>query len=176
MTQRLEDAKVQTLCAVVLCLALAPLGVAAQGGGQLQRLERAAALVREGRVDEAERQLAAVLKAEPKEAGALSLLGTIRAQQGRLDEAETLFRRAVESSVPSPPSTRMKSASTCDKSRFGSVSSPAIRARADSHGRSSSSAAATCGLSGLATMKTDFMFGRFYGLCAKHARLLGGCT
>lgn len=58
-------------------------------------VERAAALVREGRVEEAERQLAAVLQSTPNEAGALNLLGTIRAQQGRLDEAETFFTRAA---------------------------------------------------------------------------------
>src|SRR5918998_1262116 len=67
-------------------------GVAAQG---VSPVEQAAALVRAGRVEEAERQLAAVLKGAPNEACALNLLGTIRAQQGRLDEAEALFTRAA---------------------------------------------------------------------------------
>ena len=78
--------------AVCLLLLLGPPGVAAQGVSQV---ERAAALVRAGKVEEAERQLAAVLKGTPNEAGALNLLGTIRAQQGRLDEAEALFTRAA---------------------------------------------------------------------------------
>ena len=73
-------------------LLLGAVCVAAQGAGPV---ERAAALVREGKVEEAERQLAAVLKGAPNEAGALNLLGTIRAQQGKLDEAAMLFTRAA---------------------------------------------------------------------------------
>jgi tetratricopeptide (TPR) repeat protein len=73
------------------------LGLLLLAQGQVGTLERAAALVREGRVAEAEQQLTAVLKAAPEEAGALNLLGTIRAQQGRLDEAESLFARAIRS-------------------------------------------------------------------------------
>jgi Flp pilus assembly protein TadD len=80
---------------LLLLLLLGPQGVAAQGSGLTGRVEAAAALVREGKVAEAERQLAAVLKGAPNEAGALNLLGTIRAQQGRLDEAEALFTRAA---------------------------------------------------------------------------------
>lgn len=70
-------------------------GASAQGDGLVARVERAAGLIREGKVAEAERQLASVLKAAPNEAGALNLLGTIRAQQGKLDEAEALFTRAA---------------------------------------------------------------------------------
>jgi Flp pilus assembly protein TadD len=73
---------------LLLCAA----SVAAQGAGPV---ERAAGLLRAGKVEEAERQLAAVLEGAPNEAGALNLLGTIRAQQGRLEEAEALFRRAA---------------------------------------------------------------------------------
>lgn len=64
---------------------------------QTARLERAAALIRENRLAEAERQLSAILSAAPNEATALNLLGTIRAEQGKLDEAEALFLRAVRS-------------------------------------------------------------------------------
>jgi tetratricopeptide (TPR) repeat protein len=60
-----------------------------------KQLERAAALISENRVEEAEQQLSAILKATPNDALALNLLGTIRAKQRRLDEAETLFSRAL---------------------------------------------------------------------------------
>src|SRR5215207_4128357 len=83
------------LMTAVFLLTLGGAGVAAQGGGPAAQVERAAGLVREGKIEEAERQLAAALKGAPNEAGALNLLGTIRAQQGKLDEAETLFTRAA---------------------------------------------------------------------------------
>ncbi|HZG54102.1 MAG TPA: tetratricopeptide repeat protein [Pyrinomonadaceae bacterium] len=88
--------------AILLMLAGAQSGsrpVAAQQGANdlLKRLEGAAALVRNNRIAEAEREIAFVLKIAPGEAGALNLLGTIRAQQGKLEEAESLFLRAVSS-------------------------------------------------------------------------------
>lgn len=84
-----------SLIMAVLLLLLAAQGVAAQGDGPSSRVERVAGLLRDGKIEEAERQLAAILKAAPNEAGALNLLGTIRAQQGKLDEAESLFARAA---------------------------------------------------------------------------------
>lgn len=84
-----------SLIAAVFLLTLCPPCVAAQSDGPVARVEMAAGLLREGKVEEAERQLTAVLKAAPNEAGALNLLGTIRAQQGKLDEAESLFTRAA---------------------------------------------------------------------------------
>ena len=59
------------------------------------RLERVATLIRENKTAEAERQLTLLLKQKPNEPVALNLLGTIRAKQNRLPEAETLFIRAV---------------------------------------------------------------------------------
>lgn len=80
----------------ILFLVLGPASAArAQGDTPRARVEQAAGLIRAGKVAEAERELAAVLRAAPEEAGALNLLGTIRAQQGRLDEAEALFTRAA---------------------------------------------------------------------------------
>jgi tetratricopeptide (TPR) repeat protein len=67
----------------------------AQGNTSAERLERAAALISSNRIEEAEQQLNSVLKAQPNDALAVNLLGTIRAKQGRLDEAETLFSRAI---------------------------------------------------------------------------------
>lgn len=78
----------------VLCV---PSLASAQSTNAVKQLERAASLVRDKRIAEAEQIITSVLKTTPKEAGALSLLGTIRAQQGNLDEAERLFLRAVES-------------------------------------------------------------------------------
>ena len=59
------------------------------------RLERIATLIRENKTTEAERQLATLLRTKPNEPVALNLMGTIRAKQGRLNEAETLFVRAT---------------------------------------------------------------------------------
>jgi len=70
---------------------------AAQTNSIQDRLEKAATLIRENRISEAEQQLNSVLKIAPNEAAALNLLGTVRAQQGKLNEAETLLTRAVRS-------------------------------------------------------------------------------
>ena len=59
------------------------------------RLERVATLIRENKTIEAERQLAILLRSKPNDPVALNLMGTIRAKQGRLNEAEILFVRAV---------------------------------------------------------------------------------
>ena len=61
----------------------------------VKRLEHVAKLVSANQTVEAERELAGVLKIAPNEPAALNLLGTIRARQGRLREAELLFSRAV---------------------------------------------------------------------------------
>ena len=44
---------------------------------------------------EAEQQLTSILKVSPGEVRALNLLGTVRGSQGRLDEAEELFAKAI---------------------------------------------------------------------------------
>jgi Flp pilus assembly protein TadD len=69
--------------------------VAAQENNHGAQIERAAALITVNRISEAERQLDSVLKISPDDALALNLLGTVRAQQGRLDEAEALFTHAL---------------------------------------------------------------------------------
>ena len=76
----------------LLFLACACLPVFAQ---DLARLERVATLIRENKTVEAERQLNLILRAKSNEPVALNLLGTIRAKQNRLADAETLFLRAV---------------------------------------------------------------------------------
>jgi tetratricopeptide (TPR) repeat protein len=75
-------------------------GSAQRRGGSSNRaeqLERAASLIASERLAEAEQGLNQILKVTPEEATALNLLGAIRAKQGKLDEAETLFARAVRS-------------------------------------------------------------------------------
>jgi len=63
---------------------------------QTARLQRAAALITAQDFKGAEAELDAILKAAPQEARALNLLGVVRAQQNRNDEAEELFRRALK--------------------------------------------------------------------------------
>lgn len=70
---------------------------AAQSSNFEKRLADAATFIRKKRIAEAEQQLAHILKVAPNEALALNLLGTIRAQQGRLDEGERLFLHALRS-------------------------------------------------------------------------------
>jgi Flp pilus assembly protein TadD len=60
-----------------------------------QQLERVAALISGNQLVEAERQLNQVLKIAPNDATALNLFGTIRAKQGKLQEAEGFFLRAI---------------------------------------------------------------------------------
>lgn len=83
-----------TLTIIALAVALVAASPARAQGGESD-LERAAALISGNRLAEAEQQLNSILKARPNDALALNLFGTVRAQQGRLEEAETLFTRAV---------------------------------------------------------------------------------
>src|SRR5437588_1316593 len=70
--------------------------VPAQTNNLQTRLENAATLIRENRIAEAEQQLNSILRTAPDETAAINLLGAIRAQQGKLDEAETLLTRAAK--------------------------------------------------------------------------------
>ena len=58
-------------------------------------LTAVASLIRQSKLDDADRQLQAILQKQPNNAKALTLLGTLRRQQGNWPEAETQFRRAV---------------------------------------------------------------------------------
>lgn len=72
-------------------------GAAAQVDNLLKQLEHAAALIADNRTADAEKELSSILKVAPNEPAALNLLGSIRAKQGRLREAEQFFLRAVRS-------------------------------------------------------------------------------
>jgi tetratricopeptide (TPR) repeat protein len=80
---------------MIVAVLAASSSVFAQSEKLLKQLEQAAALIAANRTDEAEKELSAILRVAPKEPAALNLLGTIRAKQGRLREAEVLFLRAV---------------------------------------------------------------------------------
>ena len=77
----------------LLCLFAAPLR--AQSADVMQAFEQMAALIRDNRLAEAEKELTRVLRVSPDLPVALNLMGSLRAKQGRLVEAETLFLRAV---------------------------------------------------------------------------------
>lgn len=79
----------------LLLLLLTALSAAAQSPAVTKRLEQAASLIGEQKLAEAERQLNGILKERPAEAQAVNLLGTVRASQGRLGEALSLFSRAI---------------------------------------------------------------------------------
>ena len=91
--------RMSVLCGTMLVLLLlflpAPF-VTAQTNNIQARLEKAATLIRESRIAEAEQQLNSILRMAPNDAAALNLLGTVRAQQGRLNEAESVLTRAAK--------------------------------------------------------------------------------
>jgi tetratricopeptide (TPR) repeat protein len=60
-------------------------------------LQRAAALMQKGRMEDAEKVLSAFLKSKPRDANALNMLGIIRGEQDRIEEAEKLFKDALKS-------------------------------------------------------------------------------
>ena len=86
-----------TIIFALLCILLTPANAAAQEKNRAAQMEHAAGLIAANQLAEAEQQLREVLKLAPNEATALNLLGAIRAKQGKLDEAEALFSRAVRS-------------------------------------------------------------------------------
>jgi len=78
----------------ILCLAAAPRF--AQERDLAQIFEQIAAQIRDDRLAEAEKELTQVLRLSPDLPAALNLMGSVRAKQGRLVEAESLFLRAVQ--------------------------------------------------------------------------------
>jgi Flp pilus assembly protein TadD len=64
--------------------------------GSLALIRNAAESIAAGNLDQAEKQLHAVLQDNPDEFRALNLLGIVRAQQHREPEAEELLKRAID--------------------------------------------------------------------------------
>jgi tetratricopeptide (TPR) repeat protein len=89
------------LCRLLLVLssmcAISYSTTSAQTDSRIQKLEQIASLISENRIAEAESKLQLTLRSAPNDSVALNLLGTIRAQQKRYKEAETLFTRAIQS-------------------------------------------------------------------------------
>src|SRR4051794_14231196 len=86
---------IRPVTAVLLLVLLNSLMAAAQTNRVQDQLEKAATLIQENRIAEAEQQLNSVLKVAPNEPAALNLLGTVRAQQGKLSDAEILLTHAI---------------------------------------------------------------------------------
>jgi tetratricopeptide (TPR) repeat protein len=80
---------------LLLLILLWPSNPAPQNKSLDDRLQEAATLIAADRLTEAEQQLTGILKIAPNESRAVNLLGTIRAKEGKLAAAETLFLRAV---------------------------------------------------------------------------------
>jgi len=70
--------------------------VRAQSPDLTQAFEQVATLIRDNRLAQAEQELAEILRITPNLPAALNLMGSVRAKQGRLVEAESLFLRAVQ--------------------------------------------------------------------------------
>lgn len=87
--------KAQAILFCVWCLFAVP--AVAQDSDVVQRFEQVASLIRDDRLAEAEKELTEVLKVAPNLPLALNFLGTVRAKQGRLNEAEALFLKALRS-------------------------------------------------------------------------------
>ena len=80
------------MCALCVCA----LTVRAQSADVVQAFEQVATLIRDNRLAQAEKELTGILRVTPNLPLALNLMGSVRAKQGRLVEAETLFLRAVQ--------------------------------------------------------------------------------
>ena len=70
--------------------------VFAQGPDLVQLFEQVASLIQNNRLAEAEKELTSILKVTPDLPVALNFMGTLRAKQGRLKEAEALFLQAAQ--------------------------------------------------------------------------------
>ncbi len=92
MAAPLHLARLAALVAIVCALAAT---ASAQKPAESDPRVRAAESIKDGNTAVAEAELEAVLKAAPADADALSLLGVVRAIQGRPADAEQLFRRAI---------------------------------------------------------------------------------
>lgn len=70
--------------------------VHAQSPDVVQAFEQVASLIRDDRLVQAEKELTSILRVTPNLPLALNLMGSVRAKQGRLVEAESLFLRAIQ--------------------------------------------------------------------------------
>jgi len=67
----------------------------------IEQFREAATLHQQGKLDDAAQRYAVILSIEPRRFDVLHRLGVLRAQQGKLAEAETLLRRAIDCNLSS---------------------------------------------------------------------------
>jgi tetratricopeptide (TPR) repeat protein len=77
------------------CLFFVASGAAQQAQTDARQLQEAQSLISSGQSDRAETLLQDIIRKNPADAGALTLLGVVRGQQGKNTEAEQLFRQAL---------------------------------------------------------------------------------
>ena len=82
-------------CGLALFTVIAFLTVPLPADEDSQKVARVAALIQTGKLDQAEGLLWEVLTQHPENAEALNLLGSVRFEQKRFAESETLLRRAT---------------------------------------------------------------------------------
>ena len=75
---------------------LLPTPPAARSSDSREALQRAASLVQQGRLDEADREVQPALSDPQTRGAACSVLGTIRFQQQRIDEGVSLLQEAIK--------------------------------------------------------------------------------
>jgi tetratricopeptide (TPR) repeat protein len=89
-----EGLKKALLVSCILCLFSAD-SLVAQKQDLVQAFEQIAGLIRDNKLADAEKELTSILRISPNLPVALNFMGTVRAKQGRLNEAELLFLRAA---------------------------------------------------------------------------------
>ena len=88
--------RVKIIFCLLCLLCLFAANIQAQSPDVVQLFEQIATLIQNNRLPEAEKELNSILRVTPDLPVALNLLGTIRAKQDRLLEAESLFLRALK--------------------------------------------------------------------------------
>src|SRR5215217_434537 len=92
--KKAHKAQIILLLLCLLCFFEATL--VAQQADVVQLFEQVGSLIQNNRLAQAEKELTAVLQVTPDLPVALNFMGTIRAKQGRLKEAEALFLQAAQ--------------------------------------------------------------------------------
>jgi tetratricopeptide (TPR) repeat protein len=93
--KKAQKAQKVLLC-ILLILCLFAVTAVGQQRDVVKLFEQVATWIRDNRLPEAEKELTAILKVSPDLPVALNLMGSLRAKQGRLVEAENLFLRAIQ--------------------------------------------------------------------------------
>jgi tetratricopeptide (TPR) repeat protein len=95
-SNRLKAHKAKSILSVCLLCLFVAATARAQTPDVVQIFEQVATMIRDNRLAAAEKELTSVLRVTPDLPVALNLMGSLRAKQNRLLEAETLFLRAIQ--------------------------------------------------------------------------------